>query len=153
MSTNPKAASLSPLVGYVECPFDRVHRVLPNRLAMHIIRCARNFPSSKMVRCPFNVTHLYSVADMTKHVIDCPNRSTMEKYMNPENLPPLERRPSNFCAPSDEDWDAEPPASTYNPKTHCETNLIVINPQGYPRAARREIRERERRRFRENGKF
>ncbi|KAH8303181.1 hypothetical protein KR059_002805 [Drosophila kikkawai] len=153
MSKNSKVVPGSMVDGYVVCPFDSVHRLLPSRLTVHLIRCARNFPSAKMVRCPFNNTHVHSVADMTTHVGTCPNRSTMVHFMNPEQLPPMEPRASNFCIESTEDWDAEPPAPTYNPQTHCEKNFIIINPQGNGPAARREFRARERIRFMENDKF
>ncbi|XP_020807102.1 gametocyte-specific factor 1 homolog [Drosophila serrata] len=153
MSKSSKVVPGSIVEGFVVCPFDNVHRLLPSRLAVHLVRCARNFPSAKMVRCPFNVTHVHSVADMMTHVACCPNRSTMVHYMNPETLPPVEPRPADFCVQSAEDWDAEPPAKTYNPRTHCENNFLILNPQGNAPAVRREIRERERRRFLQNNQF
>nr|XP_016935101.1 gametocyte-specific factor 1 homolog [Drosophila suzukii] len=132
---------------YIVCPYDSVHRILPLRLTYHLVRCAKNHPSAKMVRCPFNTTHLYSVANMQKHVLECPNRSTLERYKLPDVLPPVEPRACEFTVESTEDWDAEPPVQTYNPMRYCERELIIRNPQGNPPAARREFRERERRRF------
>lgn len=43
---------------YVICPYDKAHRILRARLIVHLLRCARNHPSSKMVRCPFNSSHM-----------------------------------------------------------------------------------------------
>ncbi|XP_016974672.1 gametocyte-specific factor 1 homolog [Drosophila rhopaloa] len=138
---------------YIVCPYDRVHRILPVRLTYHLTRCAKNFPSSKMVHCPFNTTHLHSVANMQRHVIECPNRSSLERYKLPDMLPPVEPRSSEFIVETTEDWDAEPPTPTYNPQRYCEKEFIIRNPQGAPPAARREFRERERRRFLENNQF
>ncbi|KAH8354091.1 hypothetical protein KR084_010562 [Drosophila pseudotakahashii] len=164
---------------YIVCPYDSVHRILPVRLTYHLTRCAKNFPSSKMVRCPFNSTHLHSVANMQvgikpnqyskwtkvltyilmalpilqKHVIECPDRSTLERYKLPDMLPPVEPRSCDFIVETSEDWDAEPPAPTYNPRSYCDKEFIIRNPQGAPPAARRQFRENERRRFRENNQF
>ncbi|XP_017055685.1 gametocyte-specific factor 1 homolog [Drosophila ficusphila] len=138
---------------YVVCPYDKVHRIMPTRLAYHLTRCAKNFPSSKMVRCPFNTTHLHSVTNMQLHVIDCPDRAALERYKLPDSMPPAEPRPCEFNIACSEDWDAEPPAPTYDPKKYCETELVIRNPQGAPPAARRQFRERERRRFLESQRF
>ncbi|XP_052846425.1 gametocyte-specific factor 1 homolog [Drosophila gunungcola] len=134
---------------YIVCPYDSVHRITPIRLANHLTRCAKNHSSSKMVRCPFNSNHLHSVGNMKKHVIECPNRSSLERYKLPDMLPPVEPRASDFVVESSEDWDAEPPAPTYNPQRYCEQECIIRKIQGKPPAARREFRERERRRFKE----
>ncbi|XP_017005640.1 gametocyte-specific factor 1 homolog [Drosophila takahashii] len=138
---------------YLICPYDSVHRIMPIRLTYHLTRCAKNFPAAKMVRCPFNSTHLHSVANMQKHVIECPDRSSMERYKLPDMLPPAEPRPVGLVVETTEDWDAEPPAPTYNPKSYCDKEFVIRNPQGAPPAARRQFRENERRRFRENNQF
>ncbi|XP_043663048.1 gametocyte-specific factor 1 homolog [Drosophila teissieri] len=134
---------------YVTCPYDSAHRILQVRLTSHLTRCAKNFPSAKLVRCPYNTTHLHSVADMQNHVIECPNRSAAESFKLPDTLPPVEPQPLEFLIESAEDWDAYPPVQTYNPAAHCENALVIRNLQGAPPAARRAFRESERRRFRE----
>ncbi|XP_016987589.1 gametocyte-specific factor 1 homolog [Drosophila rhopaloa] len=135
---------------YIVCPYDSVHRLMPSRLAWHLTRCAKNFPAAKMVHCPFNSTHLHSVADMKDHVTVCPNRSTLERYILPDALPPAEPRANEFLVEAEEDWDAEPPAPTYNPQDYCENAAVIRNPQGKSAAARRQFREDERKRFMEN---
>ncbi|XP_017019195.1 gametocyte-specific factor 1 homolog [Drosophila kikkawai] len=146
-------SKIVPETKLVECPFDKSHRLLPSRLAVHLIRCSRNYPSSKQVSCTLNTTHIHTVAEMTTHIETCPDRSKLHHFMNPVKLPPAESQPANFCVDSAEDWDAEPPAPTYDPQDYCERNFIIRNPQGNPPAARREFRERERRRFNENNPF
>ncbi|XP_017063824.1 gametocyte-specific factor 1 homolog [Drosophila eugracilis] len=141
------------LTEYVQCPYDSAHRILPVRLAFHLNRCAKNFPCSKMVRCPFNTSHLYSVTNMQEHIIECPNRSNLERYKMPDMLPLVEPPRHEFIVDSAENWDDDPPVPTYNPKTYCEEKFIIRNPQGAPPAARREFRERERRRFTANNQF
>ncbi|EDV35158.1 uncharacterized protein Dana_GF22344 [Drosophila ananassae] len=138
---------------YIVCPYDSVHRLLPTRLAWHLTRCARNHPGSKMVHCPFNNTHVYSVKDIQSHIGECPNRSHLERYIRPDKLPPAEPRAREFTVESTEDWDAEPPVESYDPRAYCEAKFVIRNPQGAPPAARREFRERERRRFLEHSKF
>ncbi|XP_017019197.1 gametocyte-specific factor 1 homolog [Drosophila kikkawai] len=153
MAENNVVAPETKLNDYVICPYDSTHRLIPSRLTRHLIRCARNFPSTKKVRHPFNSNHIHSVAEMKANVETCPDRSKMEYSRNPLKLPQEEPKLPNFCVESTEDWDAEPPAGTYNPQDHCERELIIRNPQGNPPAARREFRERERRRFNENNPF
>ncbi|KAH8255528.1 hypothetical protein KR038_005139, partial [Drosophila bunnanda] len=130
---------------YVICPYNNSHRLIRGRLGAHLSRCARSYPSSKLVRCSFNNTHLYSVTDMKNHIANCPDRV---KNMKPEKTTlSTESEPKKFVVESTEDWDKEPPAPTYNPQTHCSTAFIIRNPQGAPRAERREFREKERRRL------
>ncbi|XP_026837987.1 gametocyte-specific factor 1 homolog [Drosophila erecta] len=138
---------------YVVCPYDSSHRILPVRLTYHLTRCAKNFPSSKLVRCPYNTTHLHSAADIRNHVIECPDRSTAERFMLPDVLPPAEPRAREFLIESAEDWDADPPVQTYNPATYCENALVIRNLQGAQPAVRRAFRESERRRFREKNQL
>lgn len=42
----------------IVCPYDASHRIRPVRLALHLLRCARNHQGSNLVRCPFNSCHL-----------------------------------------------------------------------------------------------
>ncbi|KAH8420628.1 hypothetical protein KR009_012416 [Drosophila setifemur] len=153
MSKSEYALEGPDLEKYVLCPYDRAHRLLPTRLSWHLNRCSRNHPKSKMVRCPFNITHVHSVPDMQKHVIECPSRTKFENYVRPDKMPPVEPKPGQFVVESSEDWDNESPVKTYNPRKNCEQKFIIQNPQGAPPAARREFRERERRRFIKNDKF
>jgi len=71
----------------------------------------------------------------------------------PDTLPPAEPQANKFLVETEEDWDTEPQAEAYNPKKYCKENHVILNPQGNPPAARREFRERERKRFLENNKF
>ncbi|XP_046868587.1 gametocyte-specific factor 1-like [Drosophila willistoni] len=63
---------------WVECPFNRFHRILPTRLVLHLNRCARNYSGLKMVRCPFDITHVVRIAEMEAHVPMCPSRKMEE---------------------------------------------------------------------------
>ncbi|KAH8287833.1 hypothetical protein KR018_001817 [Drosophila ironensis] len=134
---------------YVICPYNELHRVLPYRLSNHLVRCARSHQGSKMIHCPFNTTHVYTPKEMALHVKDCPNRDILEKFKTPDKLPP-QPTGAEFQIESTEDWDADPPSETYNPRAHCNKVFVVRNPQGYPPSVRRQFRERERRRFIEN---
>ncbi|KAH8381113.1 hypothetical protein KR200_002020, partial [Drosophila serrata] len=130
---------------YVMCPYNKSHILLPSRLAAHLIRCARNYPSSKLVRCAFNNTHLYSADDMKTHLENCPDRLKSIKSEQMDSF--AESEPKKFVVESAENWDDEPAAPTYNPLAHCNTACVIRNPQGVAPAERREFREKERKRL------
>ncbi|XP_043653812.1 uncharacterized protein LOC122620429 [Drosophila teissieri] len=88
-----------------------------------------------------------------KHVIGCPDRASMERFKWSMVLPSVEPRPREFSMETAEDWDAESPTPTCNPNSHCERNMVIRNLQGAPPAARREFRERQRKRFKEQNQF
>ncbi|KAH8248986.1 hypothetical protein KR032_004925, partial [Drosophila birchii] len=120
---------------YLVCPYNSAHRLMPSRLGMHLARCARNYPFSKLVRCTFNDTHLYTVFEMkisTKKefmvsdsydlCFDLRNTSRAVqidsqrgKNMKPDKMPPsTESEPRKFVVESTDNWDEEPPVLTYN---------------------------------------
>lgn len=50
----------------------------------------------------------------------------------------------------EENWDNEPDVAAYNPRAYCEENYTIIRTnglKGQSKAARREFRANERRRF------
>ncbi|KAH8248934.1 hypothetical protein KR032_004369 [Drosophila birchii] len=148
MSQNPAILGPKP-IEYAVCPYNSHHCMRPNRLAVHLMSCSLNYPSAQMVRCVFNTTHILSVEEMKTHIEKCPNRKILDNFKNP----PSEPQTSNFYVESTEDWDAEPPSPTYNPRGRCDHEFVIRNPQGNPPKARREFRARERLRFMENNKF
>lgn len=174
MSENKVSVAGPSYENYITCPYDPVHRLAPERFAFHLTRCARNFPASKMVRCPFNNTHLFQVDAMhvrvflhsyfnpkinssffniQRHVVMCPNRAYFVRYTNPDKLPPAEPPTKPFEIETSEDWDAEPPAPTYDPAKRCREGFVIVTPQGSSLSGRRKFREKERRRFLDNDKF
>ncbi|EDV40390.1 uncharacterized protein Dana_GF10485, isoform A [Drosophila ananassae] len=153
MSENKVSVAGPSYENYITCPYDPVHRLAPERFAFHLTRCARNFPASKMVRCPFNNTHLFQVDAMHRHVVMCPNRAYFVRYTNPDKLPPAEPPTKPFEIETSEDWDAEPPAPTYDPAKRCREGFVIVTPQGSSLSGRRKFREKERRRFLDNDKF
>ncbi|KAH8338260.1 hypothetical protein KR074_011963, partial [Drosophila pseudoananassae] len=136
----------------ISCPYDPLHRLMPERFALHLIRCARNHPGSNLLRCPFNSTHLFMEGSIEQHVEVCPDRAYFVRYTNPDKLPPPEPSKGQFFVKSEEDWDISEPVTTYNPEQHCKESFVIRNPQGAPPAARRQFREQERRRFIKNNK-
>ncbi|ALC48554.1 CG32625 [Drosophila busckii] len=134
---------------YITCPYDKVHRLLPQRLANHLTRCSRNHPSSKLVRCPFNSTHLLKKNELIPHLSTCESSSVYTNFQFPDKLPESSTA-SEDIVPSKEDWDAEPPAPTYKPISHPEDDFILRNLQGAQPAERRIFRAMERKRFNEH---
>ncbi|XP_017140960.1 gametocyte-specific factor 1 homolog [Drosophila miranda] len=152
MSKNSLKVAPSGKDEYLICPFDESHRILSSRMMVHLVRCAPNHQGSKKVRCPFNITHICTITEMKIHLQNCTHRAGLLEFKNKLAAPvlPHETMEEIEC---DENWDEEPDVGTYSPKTYCEQNFVIRNPQGNPPAARREFRESERRRFQQNQNF
>ncbi|KRF98868.1 uncharacterized protein Dwil_GK27514 [Drosophila willistoni] len=133
----------------VTCPFDKTHRLMPNRLATHLYRCARNYSGVEMKRCPFDISHVVSVADMQDHVLSCVYRSSFERFQCPDKMP---IKPNTGLImqiiETTEDWDKEPEVPSYDPSVYCANNPVVRTLHGVSAATRRNFREFERKRFR-----
>ena len=58
-------------------------QILPSRLQVHLVRCARQHPTAEMVICPFNATHHIPKQEVDSHIKKCEYRKTIEeaKYM------------------------------------------------------------------------
>ncbi|KAH8381106.1 hypothetical protein KR200_002017 [Drosophila serrata] len=153
MSQNYSIIPGTKLEDLVVCPYDSNHRLLPNRLAVHLVRCGRNYSSKQKEQCGQTCAQIHSMMEMKSHAKVCQNGCALEKAMNPVMVTQEKAQPSDFCVESTEDWDAEPPSGTYDPLDHCEKHYIIRNPQGNAPAARREFRARERLRFVEKNKF
>ncbi|KAH8255804.1 hypothetical protein KR038_011096 [Drosophila bunnanda] len=143
MSQNVNTVSGPKHKDFVVCPYNSCHRLLKSRLAVHLVRCSRSYPSAQMMQC----------IKKNSHDKACPNGCALEKAMKTVQLTQAEPKPPSFYVESTEDWDAEPPSGTYDPQAHGDKQFVIRNPQGNTPAARREFRARERRRFIENDKF
>lgn len=54
------------LSGYEEtviCPYNKCHVILRHRFQTHLVKCARNYPDTKLDICPFDVTHRFREED------------------------------------------------------------------------------------------
>ncbi|XP_064536894.1 gametocyte-specific factor 1 homolog [Drosophila montana] len=130
---------------YVVCPYDKVHRILPSRLALHLIRCARNNSSIKLVRCPFNTTHMLKPDELHEHVASCDFRRVYARFKHADMLPPTEpRAPVTDVVESSENWDEEPPVPSYDPQAYCVRNPVIRNIHGGSASQRRDFRNSER---------
>jgi len=50
---------------YVTCPYNKAHKLLRGRLAIHLDRCSRNSGiSNQLLVCPFNKTHRYNAKEL-----------------------------------------------------------------------------------------
>lgn len=48
----------------LECPYDKNHRILRNRMQVHLGKCRRNHANVPKVMCPFNVTHVLNKPEL-----------------------------------------------------------------------------------------
>ncbi|KAH8387917.1 hypothetical protein KR093_010306, partial [Drosophila rubida] len=127
---------------YCICPYDKCHRVLRIRFATHLARCEENYPSIQLARCPFDITHRMPKEDLKEHIESCNARRNFDCHEFPEKL--------TKCLPvveCDENWDVDPPVSSYNPQAYCEQNMIMRTINGVSKSKRQAFRESERQRL------
>lgn len=48
----------------LECPYDKSHRILQNRMQVHLGKCRRNHANVPKVTCPFNVIHVLNKPEL-----------------------------------------------------------------------------------------
>ncbi|XP_023160158.1 gametocyte-specific factor 1 homolog [Drosophila hydei] len=145
-------ASSSSFNDFVTCPYNKGHVVLRGRLTKHLVRCSRNSDTTnKLLLCPFNANHRFNAEQLKAHIKVCPERASLERYADKEQLPSVGESASIDLVECEEDWDKEPDAPTYNPSVYCEENLVIRSSclNGQSKAARRDFRASERRRFAE----
>ncbi|XP_022225791.2 gametocyte-specific factor 1 homolog [Drosophila obscura] len=100
------------------CPFDKSHIILRSRMAVHLIRCARNNTDSKKVSCPFNGTHLIDANEIKNHVENCPNRSTFENFLKMDKKPDVAS--NHGCGKIRCPFNAMHKYTTHEMKTHVK---------------------------------
>uniref|UniRef100_A0AAG5DCR1 CHHC U11-48K-type domain-containing protein n=1 Tax=Anopheles atroparvus TaxID=41427 RepID=A0AAG5DCR1_ANOAO len=66
--------------GLVQCPFDPLHQIAPNKFGKHLTKCQRQHPDMQYARCPLNTFHLVKPEDLKEHVRTCPSRMELEAY-------------------------------------------------------------------------
>jgi len=71
------------------CPYNRAHKIRPERMQYHLIKCRKQFPEASLVICPYNATHHVPRADEHDHLLTCPDKRIVEiqKYRLNEPLP------------------------------------------------------------------
>ncbi|KAK6182710.1 hypothetical protein SNE40_010332 [Patella caerulea] len=130
----------------VECPYDKSHMVRVKRMQYHLLKCRKNFASTKdYLTCPYNATHDIPRPEFRFHMSTCPDRSVVEKtirYEAAKGTESIERLKGNTDVPAynsyevsaTEDWDTEIPAEPrmgVNPEfflTQTRRNLAGMTP-------------------------
>jgi len=71
------------------CPYNGAHKIRPERMQYHLIKCRKQFPEVALVVCPYNATHHVPRADEHDHLLSCPDKRIVEiqKYRLNEPLP------------------------------------------------------------------
>ncbi|KAL9880993.1 uncharacterized protein LOC119633344 [Glossina fuscipes] len=129
----------------VECPYNKVHRMLRKRLAKHLIKCRVNHPDAELQKCPFNNTHLVPEPEFVNHVTNCPNRKLISNYICVP-VAKLEERPQHKPVETDENWD-DMEAADYDPKKYLENVPVLRRPDGTCPSERKDFVKKERKRL------
>jgi len=71
------------------CPYNGAHKIRPERMQYHLIKCRKQFPEAALVVCPYNATHHVPRADEHDHLLSCPDKRIVEiqKYRLNDPLP------------------------------------------------------------------
>lgn len=95
-------------IKFVNCPFNKQHRVQEFRLQYHIARCEKNYPGYAV--CPYNACHRMQQDEFRAHLHVCPSKQRIQV------IPDLERNEGalshadrqiirNFNYENGENWD------------------------------------------------
>ncbi|XP_042863172.1 uncharacterized protein LOC122247709 isoform X2 [Penaeus japonicus] len=140
------------------CPYNPSHQILPHRMAQHLVKCKKSYPDADMKVCVFNATHVVPTHLYQVHILECPDKAIVERdiYRRREVENKLQAkvqtpRPviSTHAVCTEEDWDSETVASSYNPSEHIiHREIARAPPPGLGKAGRRKWREMELERIR-----
>ncbi|XP_018023304.1 golgin subfamily A member 6-like protein 7 [Hyalella azteca] len=87
----------------VSCPYNAAHRINPNRLAIHILKCSKSHPQIKMETCPFNATHRVPAYFYQAHIVECPDNVVVLRSVRHEITEENEDSKSSSSEDYDED--------------------------------------------------
>ncbi|CAL4119003.1 unnamed protein product, partial [Meganyctiphanes norvegica] len=119
----------------VPCPFNESHQILPHRMALHIIKCRKNYPDVEMRTCQYNATHIIPVADYDEHMTKCTDkglteRATFYRQELEKKQPPNNRKREAVnvqdLKSGEENWDSDIVAvASYNPTENILKREII----------------------------
>nr|ACO14781.1 Gametocyte-specific factor 1 [Caligus clemensi] len=152
----------------VQCPYDPYHRLLPERFALHLVRCRKNLladttsPFHKVALsvliCRFDNTHHIPGGEekMAEHLAnDCEAADAIRKpVVKAVVIPEWKKTKAREAMPNPqdvqlEDWNTSQPEimgqDVYNPVEKLRsTPNVILNPQGLTKSQRRAFRENQR---------
>lgn len=154
----------------ITCPYNAEHKILPHRMAMHLVKCEKRYSFMKLEKCPFNITHRIHPKDMPvsflwvsspiytipiseltfkEHKKQCPDRSNFDRYLieiddeavtNKIDVKPPQRDPGSEA--EEENWDHYDEKS-YDPKKNAESKPIIRSNNGMTKYEREIFRVAE----------
>lgn len=148
----------------VQCPYERSHLIVPDRLSVHLVKCRKNHPNTNVKICPYNSNHHIQAARYDTHLDDCDSKdlavhllqeSIAESRQNcsvgsiDSGICSISPSPTNASNIEDEeDWEKDLIAEPYDPvKRSLEMN-VIRKPRGLTPGQRREFVLQERIRLR-----
>ncbi|CAG7828367.1 unnamed protein product [Allacma fusca] len=151
--------TLAPGEYLVQCPYDKSHRVLPDRMCNHIARCRTNHKnklqarglSERYINCPWDEFHIIPEIEGAYHSAQCPNRYKNQKDQM-EDIKKFAPKGKVLSPPElanlTEDWGAELPRHlSYNPKNKIKDEPVFYQPTGLSKAAKIKFRDEQRLKF------
>lgn len=104
--------------------FNESHSIIGGKLATHLARCSKDYPSSPLRVGPFNGTHYFHYRELEGHTKICPQGFYAEIFV--DNAGPTARSVQHLVLKeierdmTAEDWDAEDQSS------YLETRDAVV---------------------------
>ena len=114
----------------VTCPYDAHHKIIPERLAGHLVRCRKQHPHVEREICPYNWTHHIDPEKIESHKRVCRDKDLFAMQSIETEWTPGKAWAAAEPIPSSEDWDAEmEDVVPYNPSAVAASRMIVLKPQ------------------------
>ncbi|KAJ8961029.1 hypothetical protein NQ314_006011 [Rhamnusium bicolor] len=122
----------------IMCPYNPSHHIRRYRMNVHLVKCKKSYPESKLVECDFNVNHKIPEPELQYHHENCPDRKKIEVTIYQEEGSVINR----FPIPNIEDN-----VQTYDPAKYCEQNEVIRHVDVESAAKRKNFRLTERQRI------
>ncbi|XP_071745769.1 uncharacterized protein [Lepeophtheirus salmonis] len=144
----------------VKCPYQPSHKILPERFALHLIRCRKSILADKTSPfykaaldvniCQFDTTHHIrgGIEKLHEHIKECPTALALQKPVKKVEVPEWKKVRTSVNIQKtnvEEDWDTEENIGTYNPVNKLLANPnMILNPQGLTKSERKIFRQNQR---------
>ncbi|XP_050699064.1 protein D7-like [Eriocheir sinensis] len=133
------------------CPYNSSHQIIPHRMAMHLIKCKKNYPNMDMKECIFNAVHVVPASEFQAHLLSCEDKQLVEReiFSRPQvkkggPLVKPEAVPVENVSITCEDWESERVESSYSPEASIiNKEFTRPPPSGLSKSARKQWRMNE----------
>ncbi|XP_043477490.1 uncharacterized protein LOC122508280 [Leptopilina heterotoma] len=136
----------------VTCPYDKSHRLQRSKIQTHLVKCRRNHPcdKSEMLTCPYDATHVFHQAEYQYHINNCRESGKVVNFiqsMEPSRsigAVPIDVVANVYVPSTEENWDDEPPAQTYDAMSNAKEKGVLIPENCLSKAKKKQFKNSER---------